>query len=273
MRGRSEKGIALIAVLWAVTLLSVIAAYLCLQTHTSTRIARNMADNAAARAEADAGIQRAILDLLGSLSAQPDAGKFRADGTVYAWRFANSTVYISIQDEASKINLNFAPSELLATFFDSVGFDTGTGQSLADAIADFRNANNLQGSRYAETAGLGWGPKNAPFEAVEELQQVPGMTAEIYGRVAPYVTIYSAPGVGNPTGALRQASFNPHYSVHSPEIAYSIRTEVKGSNGALFVREAVVQLFPQSTIPVVVLAWRQSAPTTSHRTSGIGEGQ
>src|SRR5262249_17724655 len=71
-----EQGIALIAVLWMLVLLSIVAAALSLETRSSTRVARNMAENAAARAAADAGVQRALLDLTG------DEAKFRADGTV-----------------------------------------------------------------------------------------------------------------------------------------------------------------------------------------------
>jgi general secretion pathway protein K len=61
----------------------------------------------------------------------------------------------------------------------SVGFDPDQAESLADAIADFRDADNLKHLRGAEepeyrAAGLAWGPKNAPFQTVEELQQVLG---------------------------------------------------------------------------------------------------
>ena len=41
-----EEGIALIAVLWMLILLSMMAAALSLEFHSSTRIARNMADDA-----------------------------------------------------------------------------------------------------------------------------------------------------------------------------------------------------------------------------------
>ena len=275
MRGKSEEGIALIAVLWTLTLLSIIAAALSLETRSNTRIAHNMAEYAAARAAADAGIQRAILDLVASPGAPKDTGKFRADGTVYAWPFAKSTVHISVQDERGKINLNEAPEALLAALFGSVGVDPGKAQSLADAVADFRDADDFLRARGAEegdyrAAGLAWGPKNAPFEAVEELQQVLGMTAETYQRVAPYLTIYSLAGEINPamagervTGILRQTDFGSAYFSRSPGMAYSIRAEARGYSGAMFVREAVVQLGPQETVPVQILVWRQGVPTNA----------
>jgi general secretion pathway protein K len=102
-----------------------------------------------------------------------DTKKFRVDGSVYIWRFANNTVRISIQDEASKIDLNQAPEAILAALFDSVGIDPGRAQSLAHAIADFRDPDNFKHANGAEkadyrTAALAWGPKNAPFQGIEE---------------------------------------------------------------------------------------------------------
>ena len=273
MRGRSEEGIALIAVLCTLALLSFIAALLSFETRTETRIARNVVDNAAARAAADGGIERAVLDLVAAPGTDND--NFRADGTIYNWRLSNITVRISVQDEIGKINLNQASEAVLAAVLRSVGVDPGTAQSLANAIADFRDTDSFSRAPGAEeadyrAAGLAWGPKNAPFEALEELQNVLGMTAEIYERVAPDLTIYSG-GAINPTLAgesltsiLREAGFK--YFVSDRGMAYSIRAEAKSSNGAVFVREAVVQLNPELTIPVLVLAWLDGVPRGSHDT-------
>src|SRR5262245_9064033 len=87
---RSDTGFALIAVLWALTLLSLIASALSWETRASARIAHNMANQVAAREAADAGIQRVILNLM---TYAPTAKKrFCADGTVYVWHFANHIV-------------------------------------------------------------------------------------------------------------------------------------------------------------------------------------
>jgi general secretion pathway protein K len=243
-----------------------------LETRSNTRIARNIADKAAARAAADAGIQRAILDLVDSPRLR-DTHKFSPDGTVYGWRFANSTVQISVKDERGKIDLNHTPEALLAALFESVGVDPRKAQALADAIADFVDADNLSRPNGAEeadyrAAGFAWAPKNAPFQTTEELQQVFGMTPEIYARVAPYLTIYSM-GVMNPalaeerlTGNLRRAGLYSQILSSSPGLAFSIRADAKGSSGAMFAREAVVQLDAQETAPVQILVWRQGSPTS-----------
>jgi general secretion pathway protein K len=255
MRDRSEEGIALIAVLWTLTLLAIIAAALSLETRSSTHIARNMVEHAAARAAADAGIQRAILDLEG-------APIFRTDGTVYAWQFGNCTVRISVRDEASKIDLNKAPQELLTALFASVGVDKVKAESLAIAIADFRDADDFprpggaEGAEYRD-AGLAWGPKNAPFQTIEELQQVLGMTPEIYRRVARDLSVFSVTATLPATAderlikIVRQAGFTSSPVVSSPRIAFSIRAEAKSANGGIFVREAIVRKGKW------ILSWRQ----------------
>jgi general secretion pathway protein K len=260
---RTDTGFALIAVLWALTLLSLIAAALSWETRASALIARNVASHAAARAAADAGVQRVIFNLLAYSPTAKE--KFLADGTVYNWPFANHMVRISLQDELGKVNLNNAPEVILAALIAASGVDRGKAQSLADAIADFRDLDNLKRVTGAEeadyrAAGLGWGPKNAPFEQIEELRQVLGMNAEIYERVAPYLTLYSTTGV-NPdlagerlTRILRRAGFKDF--VDSQGIAYSIRAEAKSSDGAVFVRKAVVGLSLLKMPPVQILSWQ-----------------
>jgi general secretion pathway protein K len=252
MMDRSEQGIALIVVIWALVLLSIIAANISVDASTSTRIARNIDESAVAQAAADAGIQRAILDLETSTTTAGAAG-FRSDGTVYAWRFSNSTVLISIKDEASKIDLNKAPEALFAALFESIGVDPDQAESLADAIADFRDADDLKHLKGAEkaeyrAAGLEWDPKNAPFQTIEELQQVLGMTAEIYDRVAPDLSVFALTSTLPATDDERlmriisQAGFEPPPVATSPRSIFRIRAEAKTDNGGVFTRQAIVQL-------------------------------
>jgi general secretion pathway protein K len=265
---RNENGIALVAVVWTVALLATVAASLLHETRSEARIARNMADAADARAAADAGVQRAILDLLETHAGQAlKEAKFRPNGTIYQWRFGDCTVYIAVLDEFSKVNLNQAPGSVLTAIFELVNIDHGNAAALADAIADYRDADDLhrnQGSEIAEyeAAGLEWGPKNGPFEVVEELKRVVGMTTEVYARVEPFLTVYSLGNAINSemaserlTEALREVGFSSF--VNSPGQAHSVRAEARHDNGAVFVRGAVIQVIPGAASPVRVLAWRQ----------------
>ena len=60
-------------------------------------------------------------------------------------------------------------------------------------------------------------------------------------------------------GKLRQAGVYSQTSSSAPGIVFSIRSEARGDNGAVFVREAVVQPVPGAAMPWI-LSWRRGAP-------------
>ena len=78
------------------------------------------------------------------------------------------------------------------------------GAALAAAIVDWIDSDDLAQPNGAEiddyeAVGLSYGPKNAPFDTVSELQQVLGMNYELYSKIEPSITIYSGrsdPNIG-----------------------------------------------------------------------------
>ena len=86
-----------------------------------------------------------------------------------------------LEDEASRINLNYATKEILMKL-------PRMTEELADSIIDWRDQDENPGPTGAESGyyqGLSpaYSAKNAPFETVEELLFVRGITHEIlYGR-------------------------------------------------------------------------------------------
>ena len=189
---KDRRGIALVIVLWGLVLLAVIAAAFTTETRTEVTLARNHLENAKAKALADAGVHAAML----GLHRREVEKRWRADGTVYSMASGEGEVSIVINDEAGKIDLNAAPDELIQGLLVAVGLEEGEAQALTAAIADFRDADDethAGGAEDAEyrAAGLAWGPKNKPFEAVEELHQVLGMTRQVYALAAPGLTVHS----------------------------------------------------------------------------------
>ncbi len=172
------NGIALVAVLWVLVLLSVMAGDFLRESRSQTQLARNLLENARARALAEAGVHRAIFDLL------DPKGQWQVDGTVYGFPFGEGKVSVSIQDEGGKINLNRARDELLQGLFVVFDLDEEAAAHLVDAIADFRDPGDrrrLNGAEESDyrAAGLPYRPKNAPFEAVDELHQVIGIKRKL----------------------------------------------------------------------------------------------
>lgn len=274
-----ENGIALIAVLWALVLLSVIAVGFLRETRGETALVRNAVESAKARALADAGIQRAILELY----RDEVNTRWKADGTAYLWRFANGEVRIRIQDQAGRIDLNQAPAEILERLFVVAGAGDSEAAALADAVADFRDTNDLRRVNGAENddyraAGDLRGAKNAPFYHIAELQQVFGMTRALFERVEPAVTVHSDEATIDPLTApaeallalpgadpaeiedflARRSDIDGNVDLDALPIAlvaaaaeyvsrdgasraYSIRAEAKTEAGAVFTRTIVIR--------------------------------
>jgi general secretion pathway protein K len=189
---RRCRGVALVMVLWVLALLALIAASFATNTRTEVNLARNLVEGSKAEALAEAGVHQAIVGLLAEGGAEP----WRVDGTVYAWRFATGEIRVAIQDEGGKIDLNTARPDILRGLFLAIGLDLQEGDAFLDAILDFRDPDDLRHVNGAEdpdyaAADLDHDAKDAPFEIVDELQQVYGMTREIYEQVASALTVHS----------------------------------------------------------------------------------
>ncbi|NNG03724.1 MAG: general secretion pathway protein GspK [Inquilinus sp.] len=273
---RSQRGIALIAVLWGVALLSVLATAFIADTRTQSTLTRNLAENAKAEALADAGVYRAIDRLL----TFDLAAAWRADGTVYRLQLGEGTVAVTAVDESGKIDLNRSPDQVLAGLFRNHGLDDGSAKALIDAIRDFTDRDGERRPAGAEdddyhAAGRPWGAKDAPFESVAELQQVLGMPGALYERVARYLTVHAARAQVNPATAPRAVLLAipglaedqvdallarrnvPGQQVRSIGAAFTIRSEAGTQGGGVFVREAVVQRGADRRTPYRIREWRR----------------
>jgi general secretion pathway protein K len=190
-----ETGVALVLVLWVLTLLGIIATSFSKSMRTETELARQLALSAQARALAEAGIYRGILDLL-RFRRDPQA-KWQANGTVYKIiKLGRGEIRIAIQDEAGRVDLNTAQKPLIEGLLRGVGVDDQARAAIVDAIIDWRDPDNLRQLQGVEdedyqTAGRPYGAKDHDFNCVEELQQVLGMTPALYRKLAPLLTVHS----------------------------------------------------------------------------------
>lgn len=187
-----QRGIALIMVLWGVAALSLLVGRFTADTTTQTNLARNIVASAQAEALADAGVHRMILEL-----AKPDGlRRVRLDGTAYRWVFDGGEVLLRVEDERGKIDLNAAADDILRALLASAGLSAADAAILADRVIDFRDRDSEPLAGGAEdadylAAGLLYRAKDAPFEAVDELESVLGMTGLLFARLAPAVTVFS----------------------------------------------------------------------------------
>jgi general secretion pathway protein K len=288
----SQRGVALVLVMWVAVLLTVIAGSFIVERRTEMLVVSNSVSMARAEAIADAGIQRAVFEIYRNDNS-PEAWK--RDGTRYSMTFDNTPVAVEIRDESAKIDINTAYEPLLRGLLVSSGLPDDEASRVLDAILDWRDPDDLKRPNGAEApdynaAGLTYKPANGPFQAIEELQLVLGMRPELYRRIAPFITVYSrAPGVntqlasrevllslpGATTEAVDEylsrreaarAAGQPLPVFPTPlpgpagfTMVASIRAQTQLDDGTAFVREAVAILRPAPRRPVTFLAWRQLA--------------
>ncbi len=198
LKNNSQHGIAIIIVLWVITLLTLIAASFVTVMRSDIQVVTNSMSRAKAEAAAHAGIQRAMFELFKPVNT-PE--RWAADGVPREWSYQGAAITITMNDEAGKIDINTASEALLRSLFQSQGLTPDEAVAMVDAMYDWRDPDTvkrLHGAEEAEylAAGLKYKPANAPFQTIEELKLVLGMTPQIYERIAPLITIYSRqPGV------------------------------------------------------------------------------
>lgn len=192
-----NRGLVLIIVLWIITLLTIMAGSLVYTVRTETLLTSHAVEQAQAHALAEAGLNYAALQILRPASARD----WPVDGSQQTWRFGPGRVFITVTDVSGKVDLNSADREMLGILLTAAGTLEEDLDGLLDTIEDWRDADDLRRVNGAESdeyeaAGRSIGPKNKPFDSVEELQQVLGISSAVYRKMAKWVTVFSRqPGI------------------------------------------------------------------------------
>ena len=286
--GHSQSGIALVLALWLTVLLTVLASGFAFSMRSEALATRNAVSLARARALADGAVERTAFEL----SRPRMNASWTPDGQPHRWNDGDASIVATAVDEAARIDINSAPDPFMKSLLMvDGGADDATATALVDAIADWRDPDDLKRPSGAEApdyqaAGLKYVPSNAPFETIDELSRVLGMTPAIYQRIAPLITVYShQPGVNPATAdrnvllALPNATpeavdayiqqradalashlpappFPPAQAyISGPIPVWRIRAEATLPDGVTFVREAVLRPSSDATRPLITLAW------------------
>jgi len=189
---RKQSGVAIILVLWVTVLLTVIASSFALSARVEGVQAKMVFDTTKARYLAEAGLHRAVYELR---NPDPDS-RWMADGRKYEMEFGGAKIEIKITDETGKIDINLANEELLTGLFASLGMSDDEASTLAQRVIDWRDNDNIKGFDGAEdedyeSEGYAYGAKDALFDTVPELQQVMGVSYEMYRQLEDAITVYS----------------------------------------------------------------------------------
>jgi general secretion pathway protein K len=192
----SDKGIALLMVLWVLTILMVLVLSFSFMTRTETYATLSFKERAENKFLAEAGIERAIMELFyrnvnkNQSIVLEGREVWKIDGTSYKSRMGEGEYSVSITDESGKIDINAitdATSDILRNLFKNLGVQEDETNTIVDSILDWKDADDLHHlsgaeSDYYMSLPNPYKAKDANFDTVEELLLVKGMTPEIlYG--------------------------------------------------------------------------------------------
>lgn len=276
-------GLALVAVLWMVAALMVIATGVVYAVRGEVRAVASYREMAAAGALGEAGVV---------LTARQLAGAQRRDNQLRQFEitFERSAVGVRVVPLTGLVDLNSAPEPLLIELIAVAGgVDRGVAARLAQRIGDWRDADEeprpdgAEDAAYA-AAGSPFRTRGGPFEAPEDLLQVLDVDFDLYDRLRPLVTVHARgngrvdPAAAPPAvlrvlaggneqvasayGDARQASgaladttrFPASFIGGSPTSRYLVEAAVPLSNGALLMTRRILDVAsPQDGVPWTTL--------------------
>ncbi len=124
--------------------------------------------------------------------------RWRVDGTPQSYPFGGYAISVRVQDERGRYDLNVVDDATLRELVHEAGVEEPTVEALTDRILDWRTKSDgslsrLHGATDADyaTAGVPWRPRHGPFQSVDELQLVLGLTPAIFARIRPALTVYT----------------------------------------------------------------------------------
>jgi general secretion pathway protein K len=270
----ADTGFILIFAIAVCLLLAVIGLIAGRSVQSALRETRTAVGIAQARALADGGVALGVARVQSDSDLEPVVCELPGAGAVA----------VSITDEAGMVPLNTDNRPLLLAFFAGLGASRDEAQTVVARIFDYRDADDVAQSGGAEreaytAAGLAFGPKNADFESVAELDRVLGLAAAIRDRAKPHLTtavtaggvdgavaadallqlIANGAGAGGFSSAFGDRPDLPAaFSARSTRTFYRVRS-IGMVEGARYVRETVIARPQRPGETLRHISWMQGA--------------
>ena len=259
-----EGGFALLIVLWSLTLIALVMAQLTAAGRSETQISANLRANAVLQAAADGAVHEAMLRLW--------QGDWAPDGRMRELRAGDAAIAVRVTDQARLVNPNTAPPDLIQPLLRSVGVENRKAAALARAIVDWRStgpqslSGGLKIAQY-QAAGLPYGPPNRPFDSLNELGLVAGMTPALLARIKPLLSIYQEgdePDLFQPAAGGNTAGSADGWQLGASGrvMTVTINATAAGAKGGRYSRQATVRLLAEPSLnqaPYQILTWAKPA--------------
>ncbi|NWF98829.1 MAG: general secretion pathway protein GspK [Nitrospirae bacterium] len=188
-----ENGIALIIVLWILTILMVLALSFSYAARTEIYSTIAFRESIEEKFLAEAGIQRAITELFYHQMYKDQTIElegldvWKTDNTLYDIQTGGGACTIRIMDEMGKVDINAGSEVVLKNLFVNSGVQPEQADIIVDSMMDWKDPDDLHRlngaeSDYYMSLPVPYKAKDANFDTLEELLLVKGMSPEIlYG--------------------------------------------------------------------------------------------
>jgi general secretion pathway protein K len=241
-------------------LLGLLGSTITAAGRSEARIAANLLASANAQAAADGGVAVAAYHLLDNSEQH-----WTADGAARELRIGDSVVTLRMEDQRGKIDPNDATSGLMAALLRQFGIGDADATTLGNAILDWRVANDSGTAGAYSNAGHGFGPPHEPFESLDELSMVLGMTPRLLAVLRPHLSLYieQTPSLAQADpvvqAAIADAVKRDQLTLNEDQEAgplIVLITAAARNRGALFTRTALLRMNAVGTQPYEVLEWQ-----------------
>jgi general secretion pathway protein K len=262
---RSERGFALLIVLWMLVLTSFLVAMIAGSGRTELRISSNLIANGQTAAAADGAVYQAIFNLIDS---RPEL-RWPLDGSIHSSRIGDCVIDTRVRDEATRVNPNLASPALLEALLRTIGQDPQSARQLSIAIGEWIGAASPPRPKAVllaeyRQAGRDYAPPGAPLLSLDELTGVVGMTAATLAILRPHLSLYAPalPTRADPivAAALDMVARDNAPASLLPALPSNNRTAriditAHGPSNATVTRTAIVKLGPAQAGGYAIVAW------------------
>ena len=189
---RRHEGVALVAILLGILLLSIIVGGVVGLTRTENKLLEFEEADARSNASVDAALTTIVKRL--SESDPPQQSRLSDRSRINAR--GESPVTAFIEFESGRIDLNAADDELLRALFESAGASNEDARRWVAELRDWQDADDERRIDGAEardyrSEGLPYGPRNGKLKSVPELSLLAGMPDTIVQCILDRATVYT----------------------------------------------------------------------------------
>jgi general secretion pathway protein K len=295
-RAERSGGFIIVAVLWILGALATLAVIYSLYVRDTALEFVDHDERLQAQALAISGVELAAYRITSFRNSRPSVGRF-------SFRQGTAVIDAAFSAENGRIDLNFAPKELIAGLFVGLGASVEDARNFADRVDAWRTplrpgATDSEATLY-QAAGKPYGPRHGPFQYGDELTMVLGMPTWLIERALPYFTVYAGQRAVNVLSASPQVlaavpgmtpeimqslptqDDNPQLGPWRAQLGYAgsfltiaptrtdrVDVEVRFPSHRYMRYEAVILVLDGDVEPYRVLSWREEELAADQRSAG-----